>query len=124
MLRKTFTSVAIVDDDDSVRTALRRLLQASGFSVETFSGGGEFLAALREIRPDCLLTDLNMPEISGLELLALIAKTGANVPVIVITGSHSTPLEESALRGGAAAVLHKPIEHRLLLDTISTVLSR
>ena len=118
MLSKASTCVAIVDDDDAVRAALRRLLQAAGISVEAFSGVGEFLASLGVTRPKCVVLDLHMPEITGLDLLSLISRAGANVPVIVITGDSSPDVEESVMRCGAAAVLRKPIEDKLLLDTI------
>ena len=82
------------------------------------------MAALGVIRPTCLVLDLHMPEITGLELLPLIARAGANVPVIVITGDPSPGVEETVMRSGAAAVLRKPIKDRLLLETISAVIAQ
>ena len=96
--------IAVIDDEEPVRKALGRLLQSAGMAVETFSGGGEFLAALGTHRPDCAVLDLHMPEMTGFDVLERIAETGARVPVVVITGHDSPDAEECAMRGGACGL--------------------
>ena len=116
--------IAVIDDEDSVRKALRRLLRSAGMTVETFSGGAEFLSSLAGHRPDCALLDLPMPDVTGFDVLARLAETRAGVPVVVITGHDSPETETSALRGGALAFLRKPVGDRLLLDTITDAMAR
>jgi FixJ family two-component response regulator len=110
--------IAVIDDEEPVRKALGRLLQSVGMAVETFKGGGEFLAALGAYRPDCAVLDLHMPEVTGFDVLERIAATGARVPVVVITGHDIPDAKECALRSGAAAYLQKPVNQVLLLDAI------
>jgi len=120
---KERTLIAVIDDEESVRKALGRLLQSVGMSVETFSGGGEFLEALGTHRPACAVLDLHMPEMNGFELLERLHSTGVRVPVVVITGHDTPEAEERALRGGAAAYLRKPINQALLLDAIAAAIA-
>jgi FixJ family two-component response regulator len=112
-------SIAVIDDDEPVRKALRRLLRAAGLTVETFSGGEEFLASLSEHQPDCALLDLNMPDVSGFDVLERLEAACIHFPVIVLTGNNSAAAEECALRGGAVAYHHKPVNDRVLLDAIT-----
>ena len=116
--------IAVIDDEHAVRKALRRLLRAAGMSVQTFSGGAEFLSSLARHRPDCALLDLHMPDVTGFDVLARLAETRAGVPVVAITGNDSPETETSALGHGALAYLRKPIRDRLLLATISDVMAR
>lgn len=116
--------IAVVDDEEAVRTALRRLFQSAGLAVETFRGGEELLASLRGPRPDCVILDLHMPEMTGFELMRQITNTCAGLPMIAITGHDTADAEESALRNGAAAYLRKPINDRVLLDAISTAIAQ
>jgi FixJ family two-component response regulator len=116
--------IAVIDDEEAVRKALRRLLQAAGLAVETFSGGGEFLASLTAHRPDCAVLDLHMPDMTGFDVLKRLAEMSAGVPVVVMTGHDSPDAEECAIRDGAAAYLRKPINDRLLLDTIAAAIAR
>ena len=116
--------IAVIDDEDAVRKALRRLLRAAGLSVETFSGGAEFLNSLAGHRPDCAVLDLHMPDVSGFDVLARLAETHAGVPVVTMTGNDSPEAETAALAGGASAFLRKPVTNRLLLDTISAAIAR
>ena len=115
--------IAVIDDEEPVRKALGRLLQSLGMAVETFSGGGDFLAALGTHRPDCAVLDLHMPEVSGFDVLERLARTDAGVPVIAITGHDTADSEERVRRSGASAYLHKPVNQRLLLEAISAALS-
>ena len=111
--------VAVVDDEESVRRALERLLRSAGFAVETFPTGAEFLLSLPEHRPACLVLDLHMPELSGLDVQMLIEREHFNVPIVVITG-HDTPEVRARVMGrGAKAYLRKPVDDKLLLAAIS-----
>lgn len=114
--------IAIVDDEESVRKALGRLLVSAGLAVETFGGGGEFLRGLSAHRPDCLVLDLHMPEVSGFDVLARLAAIGGPVPVVTITGHDTAEAEELALSGGASAYLRKPVTDHVLLAAIAAVL--
>jgi FixJ family two-component response regulator len=111
--------VAVVDDDESVRKALRRLLIASNLCVETFGSGEEFLASLCAQSPDCLILDLHMPGLTGLELQRQIARIGLRIPIVVITAYDETESREKCLSAGAAAYLQKPLDGQVLLDAIA-----
>jgi len=111
--------VAIVDDDSSVRNALRRLLTTSDFATDTFASGREFLAALHETAPDCVVADLKMPEIGGLDLLRALAEHTAKVPVIIMTAFDTPKSRADCESLGAVAYLRKPFEERALLSAIS-----
>lgn len=115
--------IAVIDDEEPVRKALGRLMQSVGMTVETFSGGGEFLAALETHRPDCTVLDLHMPELTGFDVLERIAEMGARVPVVAISGHDLPDAEECAMRGGAAAYLRKPVNQRLLLAAIAAAMA-
>jgi FixJ family two-component response regulator len=116
---KTLTGfVAIVDDDSAVRKALARLLCASAIEARTFSSGREFLDSLPSGTPDCLIVDLQMPEMTGLELQLELARTGARLPTIIITAHNDAGLRERCLAAGAAAYLLKPLDEGTLITTI------
>jgi FixJ family two-component response regulator len=121
---KTLTGfVAIVDDDSAVRKALARLLCASAIEARTFSSGREFLDSLPSGTPDCLIVDLQMPEMTGLELQLELARTGARLPTIVITAHNDAGLRERCLAAGAAAYLLKPLDEGTLITTIGATVS-
>jgi FixJ family two-component response regulator len=112
--------IAVVDDEESIRKALSRLLRASGgYRVQTYSTGKEFLADWKAERPDAVVLDLHMPGLSGFEVHAQIAASDPSLPVIVITGHDSPETRQRALDGGAAAYLRKPVDEGLLLRAIS-----
>ena len=118
-MAKTLTGfVAIVDDDSAVRKALARLLCASAIEARTFSSGREFLDSLPSGTPDCLIVDLQMPEMTGLELQLELARTGARLPTIIITAHNDAGLRERCLAAGAAAYLLKPLDEGTLISTI------
>jgi FixJ family two-component response regulator len=110
--------VAIVDDDDSVRKALSRLLRSAGMDPQTFDGGEGFLASLHERRPDCLLVDACMPGMDGAELLQRLNDVGLDVPAIVITAHDDERLRDSFRALGVAAFLLKPLDDEVLLRAI------
>lgn len=116
--------IAVVDDEDSVRRALERLLRSAGMSVETFATGVDFLSAMDARRLDCVVLDLHMPRVSGFDVQQQLARLGYSIPVVVITG-HDTPESRCrALAGGAATYLLKPIDDQVLLDAIYAVIPR
>ncbi len=114
------TFIAVVDDEESVRKALKRLLRAAGMEVDSYASGQEFLD--RGQRPDCVVLDLHMPSMSGLQLLQRIHKMSRRLPVIVITAHEQAETREDCLAAGAAAYLRKPLDDRLLLNAISVAL--
>ena len=116
---KTLPVVAIVDDEESVRRALERLLRSAGFAVETFSTGAEFLLSLPEHQPACLVLDLHMPELSGLDVQMLIEREHFKVPIVVITGYDTPEVRSRVIERGAKAYLRKPVDGELLLTAIN-----
>jgi FixJ family two-component response regulator len=114
--------IAIVDDDQSVRKALQRLLRAAGLEADTYASAHEFLEA-REVRPpDCLVLDLYMPGTSGLDLMQRIAENQLKLPVIIITGHDEPDMRSRCMSAGARAYLCKPVGGSALLRAISRAL--
>ena len=110
--------IAVVDDDDSVRKALKRLLRAANLDADTFASGRDFLVSLAAQVPDCIVLDLHMPGMNGLDIQQQLTRTGLLVPIVVITG-HDEPLTRTqCLSAGAAAYLCKPLDDEALLDAI------
>ena len=116
--------IAVVDDDKSAGKALGRLLRAFGLKAETFVSGSEFLKWLQNHAPDCVVLDQDMPQMDGFEVLSRLTRTGAHVPVVMITGLHTPEARKGAVERGATAYLPKPVEAAVLLDTIATVIAR
>src|SRR6266404_1103417 len=116
--------VSIVDDDDSVRRSTRRLLQSSGFRAEVFASAEEFLDSESAGNTACLILDLRMPGMNGLELQRHLAQNCNPVPVIFLSAQASEEDERSALRAGAVQFLRKPISKETLLRAIREALKR
>jgi len=114
--------VAIVDDEEGIRKALSRLLRASGLDAESYANGQEFLDAAAEHRPDCVVLDLHMPGMSGLQVLRKIKATGQRLSIVVITAHDEPETREQCIDAGACAYLRKPLEDRLLLNAISAAM--
>lgn len=110
--------MAVVDDEESVRRALGRLIRAAGFGVETFATGVDFLQSLQRHRPDCVVLDMRMPLLNGFEVQAELTRTQAHVPVVIITGDDSPESRERMLRHGARAYLRKPVDETMLVEAI------
>jgi FixJ family two-component response regulator len=110
--------IAIVDDDPSVLKALARLLRARAFEARTYTSARDFLAALPEGLPECLIVDLQMPEMTGLELQRHLTRSGVQIPTIVITAHDEAGARERCESAGAAAFLSKPLQDTSLLDAI------
>jgi FixJ family two-component response regulator len=108
--------IAVVDDDPSVLKALKRLLHTRSFCVQTFESAQRFLAALPDSLPDCLIVDLQMPEMDGIELLQRLA--GMGVPMIVITAHSEVGVRERCESAGAVAFLLKPLQDTSLFAAI------
>jgi len=114
--------VAIVDDEEGIRKALSRLLRASGLEAESYANGQEFLDAAAEHRPDCVVLDLHMPGMSGLQVLRKLKAAGQRLSIVVITAHDEPETRERCIDAGACAYLRKPLEDRLLLNAISAAM--
>ena len=123
MNRATPHLIAIVDDEGSVRTSLQRLLSAAHLFSTTFASGREFLESLRTRLPDCLILDLQMPGLSGLEVQRQLAAAGLEVPTIVITADDDPETRERCRLSGSVAYLCKPFDGQTLLSVIDHVLA-
>ena len=106
----------MVDDDPAVLKALSRLLRSHAFSARTFGSGQEFLAALPDGLPECLIVDLQMPEMNGLELQQHLVGNGISIPTILITAHSDAVLDSDD--GGFVARLRKPLQEEILFDAI------
>jgi FixJ family two-component response regulator len=116
--------VWVVDDDVSVREALQGLIRSAGLRVETFASAQEFLARPRADLPSCLVLDVRLPGLSGLELQKRIAETNLEIPIIFITGHGNVPAAVQAMKAGALEFLTKPFTDRDLLDAIEQAIKR
>jgi FixJ family two-component response regulator len=116
--------IAIVDDEEPVRKALKRLLRASGLEAESYASGKDFLKASAERQPDCVVLDLHMPGMSGLEVLRELRASRSTLPTVMITAYDEPASREQCLAAGAAAYLRKPLDERLLLNAISATVKR
>ena len=114
----TRSVVYVVDDDASVRKSLDRLIRSAGLAVETFASARDFLAGHHPDLPACLLLDIEMPEITGLELQKKLTALNQYLPIIFITGFGNVPKSVQAMKAGAFDFLEKPFEAATLLDTI------
>jgi FixJ family two-component response regulator len=111
--------IAVVDDEESVRKALRRLLRSAGYAVETFASGAEFLESVRDHEPACVVLDLHMPQVNGFEVQASLAQAGARVPVVILTGHDTPEARERVMAQGAKGYLRKPVDDVALLAAIN-----
>jgi FixJ family two-component response regulator len=115
------TKVAVLDDEANMRSALARLLKTHGYDVELFETGGDFINAVRSRDLDCLLLDLHMPQITGFDVLELMAALRITTPVIVITGHDETGVAERVRKLGAANYLLKPLDEAVLIDALQRI---
>lgn len=116
--------VHIVDDEEPVRRSLAFLLTMSGFTVRVHDTATSFLAVAPTLTKACLVTDLRMPDMSGIELLEKLDTIGALVPAIVITGHGDVPMAVAAMKAGAVDFIEKPFEDQTLIDAIGRAASR
>jgi FixJ family two-component response regulator len=117
-------TVYVVDDDDSVLRSLSRLLNTSGFQVQTFSCAETFLKNLSADSQGCVLLDITMPRMSGLQVQVALKERGIKLPVIAISARESHQVRETARELGAQFFLHKPVDDQALLDAIAWVTQR
>jgi len=112
--------IAVVDDEESVRKSLRRLLVASELDATVYASGQEFLDSLGARQPDCLVLDLQMPGLTGLEVQRALAGARVRFPTIIITAHDEPETRARCLAAGVVAYLCKPLHDELLLDAITT----
>ncbi|MBK9063624.1 MAG: response regulator [Acidobacteria bacterium] len=116
--------VLVVEDDDSMREAVTRLLAAAGFEPTTYASAEALLAAGAGEGAVCVVSDLRLPVMSGLDMLAELRARGATVPLVLITGHDAPGLREDAMRRGAAAYLAKPFPGTTLLKAVQAAIAR
>jgi len=116
--------IAVIDDEDTICRALKRLLVTSNLDVMTFSSAELFLQSLALSRPDCVVLDLHLPGMNGLDLLKWMSREDLHIPTIVITGQDEQRSRASCLGAGALDYLPKPLDHQRLLQAISEALLR
>lgn len=110
--------IHVVDDEAPVRASLAFLLMSAGYAVQAHEGGRAFLDALGDPANACLVTDLRMPDMDGLELLRALAERGLSVPTIVITGHGDVQMAVAAMKAGAIDFIEKPFEDAVLIDAV------
>jgi two-component system response regulator FixJ len=116
--------VFVVDDDEFMRSALRRLLQSAGLPAQIFASGAEFLAQASLDRPGCVILDVGMPGMNGLEVQSHLRQRRPDLPVIFLTGSSDIPIAVAAMRDGALDFIEKPFENADLLARIRLAIAR
>lgn len=116
--------VSVVDDDDSFRAALQRLLKSAGFPVRSFASAEDFLNSGQKHETGCLIADIRMPGMSGLELQAKLNADHFPIPTIFISAHGDEKMRLQAMRGGAVKFLAKPFDDEVLLESVRTALKR
>jgi len=117
-------TVFIVDDDRGLRQAIQDLVESVGLRAESFASGEDFLRAKRMNRPSCLVLDVRLPQMSGLDFQQRLTETGIQIPIIFITAHGDIPMSVRALKSGALEFLTKPFRDQDLLDAIHQALER
>ena len=116
--------IHIVDDEDSVRRSAGFMLKTSGFLVQPWSSGVEFLKDVRNVEPGCILLDVRMPEMDGLEVQKALHERGVTMPVIILTGHGDIGIAVRAMKAGAVDFIEKPFEKQVLLNAIAAAFER
>jgi two-component system response regulator FixJ len=117
-------AVHVIDDDEAVRESLAFLLQSAKLSVRTYESAVAFLASLPKGVAGCIITDIRMPDVDGIELLRRLKGMDVNLPVIVITGHGDVPLAVEAMKVGAVDFLEKPFDDEVMLSAVKAALNR
>jgi FixJ family two-component response regulator len=120
----TAPMVFVVDDDRSVRKSMTRLLSSAGYAVEAFASAGEFFTRERHRGPCCLVLDVRMPGLTGLELQEALAAVGRRMSIVFVTGHVDIPMSVKAMKGGAVDLLTKPFDTKDLLNAIQRALAK
>jgi two-component system, LuxR family, response regulator FixJ len=116
--------VHVIDDDEAIRDSLAFLLRANAIGVATYESGPLFLGLAPKLKSGCIITDVRMPEISGMDLLRRLKELKISLPVIVITGHGDVPLAVEAMKLGAVDFLEKPFDDEILLNAVRSALNR
>jgi len=119
---RTSKLIAIIDDDEAIQDSLRDLMEAAGLVAQCFGSAEEFLASGLHRQAACLITDILMPKMSGLQLQARLKDEECDIPIIFITAYGDANMRIQAMREGAVEFLPKPFDHQLLLKTVRTAL--
>jgi DNA-binding NtrC family response regulator len=123
-MSETVSQVYVLDDDVSVREAVGSLIRSAGLKVRTFASAQEFLASLHKERPNCLVLDIRLPDISGFELQQELASKDIQIPIIFLTGHGDIPMSVRAIKAGALEFLTKPFDDEHLLEAIREAIAR
>ena len=123
-MRQPDAMIAIVDDDASIREGLSSLLRSAGWTVETFASAQDFLARTGDEMPSCLILDLQLPGLSGLDLQKRMADAGLEIPIVFLTGHGNIPASVQAMKAGAIEFLTKPVDEEGLLRAIREATER
>ena len=123
-MTETEPIVFVVDDDASVRRSTERLIRSLGFGVHTFASATEFLAHARAPGPACLVLDVHLPGLGGLDLQGELTRAGVGIPIIFVTGRGSIPMTVRAMKAGAVEFLTKPVRPRDLLAAVRAAIER
>jgi FixJ family two-component response regulator len=119
---QTSKLIAIIDDDESMQDSLRDLFESAGLVARCFGSAEEFLEYDLHRRAACVIADIHMPKMSGLELQARLKEEGCDIPIILITAYGNARMRIQAMREGAVEFLAKPFDHQLLLKTVRAAL--
>jgi FixJ family two-component response regulator len=117
-MAETSRVVAIVDDDPSLLRAVERLLSTRSWTTRAFTSGRQFLSSLTGELPDCLILDLHMPEMGGLDVQRVLLSRGINIPTIIITSNKDAAMREHCISAGAVAFLPKPVRKEELFAAL------
>jgi two-component system response regulator FixJ len=115
-------TVFVIDDDEAVRDSLLQLFESEDFTVETFPSGRAFLETFDLSRPGCIIADVRMPGISGVELIQQLRDRRCETPVVIITAHGDVPLAVTALKAGASDFFEKPLDNSALLESVKTAI--
>jgi len=120
----TMTTVFVIDDQQSVRHALAEMLGVFGFTVETYESANSFLGAFDPKRAGCIVADVRMPGMDGIELVRELARRGADIPVVLISGHADVPMAVAGIKAGAEDFIEKPVDDSALVAAINRGLTR
>lgn len=124
MQRDPVPTAYVVDDDESIRTLWRWLMESNGIAVRTFASAAEFINAYPPDAPGCLVLDLRLPGMSGLELQEHLKQKGVEIPIVIVTGHGDIPTAVSAIKGGAVDFIEKPFSYRDALSIVQGAFER
>ena len=123
-MREAESIVFIIDDDPLYRSSSERLVRSVGFSVQSFESARDFMSSRRPNVPSCLILDVRLPGLSGLDLQRVLTEAGVHIPIIFVTGHGDIPMSVQAMKAGAVEFLTKPFRDQALLDAIRQAIGR